>query len=387
MEGARRFFRDLRFGRGPEGASSRTCHLPEIYIANRRASICPPPAAMNARSESPSIPALGHDSSPSSSSSSSLLDVPVDGPLPTRPNEHLAVFLPKHLWKPDSSSVVCDNFFCHIPFSFFERKHHCRKCGGIFCSACTSRTTPLLDTSNLDFLTPPRNIPLAAFQSPIAPILDARVCDDCFDQIHGCPSTPRTPDVIRPSFSRVLSHPIAMFKHARSPTPFSVQSPASLLSVPTSPQSDDLPPSFKRRTQSLCNSPSSSSLNTQSSSNSAPSHSSRRAALRTAQLPLPQDLERSYGELDAYPLRRSSVLCKATGGGRWEPKQCPILDGYRQPVPGGKAPYEIEMERNERLERQRRLNPVVKDGDFQYRFPREPEPIVVACSLFNLSTF
>ncbi|KAJ3493314.1 hypothetical protein NLJ89_g11048 [Agrocybe chaxingu] len=147
-----------------------------------------------------------------------------------------------------------------------------------------------------------------------------------------------------------------MFKQARSPTPSSVQSPASLLS---SPQSADLPPSFKRRTQSLRNSPSSCSLNTQSSSNSAPSQSSRRAALRTAQLPLPQDLERSYGELDAYPLRRSSVLC----------------------------PYEIEMERNEMLERQRRLNPVVKDGDFQYRFPKEPEPIVVACSLFNLSTF
>jgi hypothetical protein len=69
------------------------------------------------------------------------------------------------------------------------------------------------------------------------------------------------------------------------------------------------------------------------------------------------------------------------------PKQIPVLDGYRQPIPGGKAPFEIEMEREEMLERQRRLNPVVKDGAFQYRFPKEPEPDNVSRSLCNLSTF
>jgi len=78
-------------------------------------------------------------------------------------------------------------------------------------------------------------------------------------------------------------------------------------------------------------------------------------------------VEKSYGELDAYPLRRSSVLCKATGGGRWEPKQQTVLCGYRPP--GGKAPFEIELEREEQEAKIRRLNPVVKDGDFQYRFP------------------
>jgi len=112
-------------------------------------------------------------------------------------------------------------------------------------------------------------------------------------------------------------------------------------------------------------------------------------SIRHSRLPLPVDLptERSYGELDAYPLRRSSVLCKATGGGRWEPKQSPVYAGYRPPIPGGKALFEIEMENEEREERLRRENPVVKDGDFKYRFSREPEPVVLSRSPYHLATF
>lgn len=118
-------------------------------------------------------------------------------------------------------------------------------------------------------------------------------------------------------------------------------------------------------------------------------------------LPAP---ERSYGELDAYPLKRASVLCKATGGGRWEPKQIPVLV---VPIPGGKAPYELQLEKEAELERLRRENPVIKDGgmchsancfrspqlistlgvDFQYRFPaRDTEPVMLSRS-FQLSTF
>ncbi|PPQ90433.1 hypothetical protein CVT25_014951 [Psilocybe cyanescens] len=332
------------------------------------------------------LPALDQSNDSASSSSSSLLDVQIHSPV-DRPNEHLAVLLSKHLWKPDSSSSTCDNFYCRVPFSLFERKHHCRKCGGIFCGACTSRTTPLLDTSNLSFLQPPRNVPLSAFESPLSPILDSRVCDDCWDQIHGCPTTPHTPEVTRPSFKRALSNPMSMLVFPRSPiSPSSSSATDSATSV--SPLDGFVAPSFKRRTtHSLQQTPSSSSLNTQSSSNSAPNRSSRRVSCRASQQPLPQDLERSYGELDAYPLRRSSTLCKASGGGRWEPKQSPVLAGYRIPVPGGKAPYEIQMEQEEQLERQRRQNPIVRDGAFQYRFPRDPEPIVLSRSPFNLSTF
>jgi hypothetical protein len=95
--------------------------------------------------------------------------------------------------------------------------------------------------------------------------------------------------------------------------------------------------------------------------------------------------EASFGELDAYPLRRASAICKATGGGRWEPKQEPLNPTFR--VPGCKAQYEVEMEAEEEQERIRRSNPIIRDGAFQYRFPKEAEPIVMARSLHHNSTF
>ena len=78
---------------------------------------------------------------------------------------------------------------------------------------------------------------------------------------------------------------------------------------------------------------------------------------------VPPDLdlsEPSFGELDTYPLRRSSIICKATGGGRWEPKNSPPRIGIR--IPGCKAPYKLEMEREHAEERRRRMNLIVRDG-------------------------
>ncbi|KAF8804883.1 hypothetical protein BYT27DRAFT_7105923, partial [Phlegmacium glaucopus] len=299
-----------------------------------------------------------------SSSSSSLLDVPL---ALDRPNQHLAVLLPKDLWKPDSSSSTCDNLYCRVQFSLFEHKHHCRKCGSVFCAACSSRSTPMLDTSNLVFLYPPCNVPLTEFESPISPIIDSRVCDDCWDQLHGCPSTPHTPDIVRSAFKRVLSHPISVFQ--LSPAPLS-NTPISISPTAGSQSLRDISSSFSPNTQS-----------------SETDNSTSRTRLRISRATLPPDLERSYGELDTYPLRRCSILCKATGGGRWEPKQISVLDGYRQPIPGGKAPYEIQMEREEMLDRQRRENPVVKDGEFQYRFAKDPEPLIIARTPHYFSTF
>ncbi|TFK38621.1 FYVE zinc finger-domain-containing protein [Crucibulum laeve] len=355
------------------------------------APISPPPSAPVSRpaSPSPSLPALS--CSTPSSSASSLLDVPAASlqiNTGDRPNEHLAVLLPKHLWKPDSLASQCDNFYCRVAFSMFERRHHCRKCGGVFCSACTSRNTLLLDTSNLSFIHPPRNMPLASFESPSSPIVPSRVCDDCYDQIYGCPTTPRTPDLVRPSMKRALSHPISMLKSPLSASSSSSgESSLSSSLVATPPSDSALPvPHITRKARSLRATPSISSINTQTSSQSTPSP--RRLTVRTSQLPLPLDLERSYGELDAYPLKRSSILCKATGGGRWEPKQSPVLVGYRPPVPGGKALYELDMEREEQEERSRRENPIVRDGAFQYRFQkRDVEQIEMARSPFNISTF
>ncbi|KAK0506394.1 FYVE zinc finger-domain-containing protein [Armillaria luteobubalina] len=269
------------------------------------------------------------------------IEIPTVSP-DLRANEHLAVLLPRSLWKPDSAASCCDNFFCRERFSVFERRHHCRKCGGVFCSQCTPRTTPLLDVSRLPFLHPPRNIPIAAFQSQESKIYDARVCDDCFDQIYGCP---RTPDLVH------------------SPT---LSCSTSSLATP--------PPSVIGVECSLRSSPSLISL----TGSSCSSGSMRRLKVSLAEEP-------SYGALDAYPLKRSSVLCKATGGGRWEPKQEMPLAGAR--LPGGKAGYEIRLEKEAEKERRRRENPVIKDGDFQYRFPRDPELVDLQVRQICLSTF
>ncbi|KAF5377273.1 hypothetical protein D9615_006440 [Tricholomella constricta] len=327
------------------------------------------------------LPSLTH--SLPSSSSSSIHSVP------ERTNEHLAVLLPRHLWKPDSLASRCDNLYCPVRFSVFERRHHCRKCGGVFCASCTSRSTPLLDTSNLSFLHPPRNVPLSTYASPISPIESCRVCDDCWDQVHGNPSTPRTPDLVRPSLSRLLSSPISMLKSPLSASPATSGSSSLASSVDASSHTSQHPLAasdtasllatavpIARKTRSLRTTPSISSLN-----------GTRRTVIRASHLTLPIELDRSYGELDAYPLRRSSILCKATGGGRWEPKQEPALIGYRPPVPGAKAQYELEIEQQARDEQARKESPIVKDGDFQYRFPRDPEPIVIARSPFTVSTF
>ena len=76
------------------------------------------------------------------------------------------------------------------------------------------------------------------------------------------------------------------------------------------------------------------------------------------------DSELSLGELDSYPLRRASSICKATGGGRWEPK--PIPEYVTKRVPGCKPAYELELEREEEERRLRRVNPVIEDGGTSY---------------------
>ncbi|CEG75623.1 hypothetical protein RMATCC62417_10633 [Rhizopus microsporus] len=38
-------------------------------------------------------------------------------------------------WKPDSEANSCGYLGCPTYFGLFDRRHHCRKCGDIFCSA------------------------------------------------------------------------------------------------------------------------------------------------------------------------------------------------------------------------------------------------------------
>ncbi|KXX79062.1 Vacuolar segregation protein pep7 [Madurella mycetomatis] len=70
----------------------------------------------------------------------------------------------KH-WKPDQESSVCDHATCKRYFSYFTRRHHCRKCGNIFCDMHSAFEIPLDQDANYN----PRGLP-------------SRACDHCYSQ-------------------------------------------------------------------------------------------------------------------------------------------------------------------------------------------------------------
>jgi len=62
-------------------------------------------------------------------------------------------------WQPDNTCNKCNR--CSVEFSLFKRRHHCRSCGKIFCSNCSSKDTKI---KNLGY-----------DEEPV------KVCDGCFD--------------------------------------------------------------------------------------------------------------------------------------------------------------------------------------------------------------
>lgn len=51
-------------------------------------------------------------------------------------------------WKPDSESSICDETTCPRYFTYFTRRHHCRRCGNIFCDLHSLYTIPLDQDAN-----------------------------------------------------------------------------------------------------------------------------------------------------------------------------------------------------------------------------------------------
>ncbi|KAM0754257.1 hypothetical protein T439DRAFT_378314 [Meredithblackwellia eburnea MCA 4105] len=46
-------------------------------------------------------------------------------------------------WKPDEEAIECADLDCSLKFGLIDRKHHCRRCGQVFCGAHSSRTAAL----------------------------------------------------------------------------------------------------------------------------------------------------------------------------------------------------------------------------------------------------
>ncbi|KAL8665620.1 MAG: hypothetical protein Q9202_002124 [Teloschistes flavicans] len=107
----------------------------EDHARRRSASTLPFGPAVTAR-QSQQSPSL--ESGPSPSANPRLSNT--DRPLPRRPHvpvqprrDSREITLPR--WQPDSEVTSCP--ICGTTFGFWNRKHHCRKCGRVVCSSCS----------------------------------------------------------------------------------------------------------------------------------------------------------------------------------------------------------------------------------------------------------
>ncbi|CAF4886516.1 unnamed protein product [Pieris macdunnoughi] len=104
--------------------------LRSAHEALRRASPAahaPPPARHRPSTPEPPKTAIGSSSGGSGSSSGSASEVEVG-------EEANGV-----LWLPDSAAPRCQH--CRNQFWLARRRHHCRRCGGIFCGSCSEMSS------------------------------------------------------------------------------------------------------------------------------------------------------------------------------------------------------------------------------------------------------
>ncbi|KAJ2827421.1 hypothetical protein GGI24_002650 [Coemansia furcata] len=107
--------------------------------------------------------------------------------------------LPESAWEPDEATAVCRQ--CSRRFSLFLRRHHCRRCGLVFCDSCSSRRALLgspVSTTQGGYYAPPStesddNTPLfqiyaATLRGMYWRFRESRVCSSCAESVSHLPA-------------------------------------------------------------------------------------------------------------------------------------------------------------------------------------------------------
>lgn len=77
------------------------------------------------------------------------------------------------VWQPDSEAQGC--VLCDTPFTLFNRRHHCRKCGRVICASCSAQHVKYFPNSRV--LLPDSSLFRAI------PHDHYRTCDDCVEEV------------------------------------------------------------------------------------------------------------------------------------------------------------------------------------------------------------
>jgi hypothetical protein len=76
-------------------------------------------------------------------------------------------------WRHDDESRICQGCKLNFTEGFFTTgKHHCRRCGGLFCGKCSSKKANLA-------------VALTGINTTEKNVKNARVCEKCYDQVMG----------------------------------------------------------------------------------------------------------------------------------------------------------------------------------------------------------
>ncbi|KAJ2081874.1 hypothetical protein H4R24_002031 [Coemansia sp. RSA 988] len=105
--------------------------------------------------------------------------------------------LPESAWEPDEATATCRQ--CRRRFSLFLRRHHCRRCGLVFCDKCSSKRSLLASPSpaQSDYYSQP---PQSDDNTPLALLVERethntywhfrehRVCNSCIETVDRLPT-------------------------------------------------------------------------------------------------------------------------------------------------------------------------------------------------------